>query len=250
MASFKHFCSCTIWECHVQKVVHGPSKLAQFQICRWWKCQVSMKNHGWDKYATKNKYDKIAQNFRTLLECSSACLSAGATCLAFSFESEECELGGDPGESPTQPSGTPTLPSFATKLVDGQKAVYAKKCKMGMYYRKKCLQTYLQTYLLSASLLQSPDLSTCSELRIIDWMFLENPPITSYTLHSDFFNEPNRCDDGAIATVTWMNFWSGRNYIVGDYFVVDLGCCVTLRKVILRNSYNAWALPDGSSERY
>ena len=86
-----------------------------------------MKNHGCDKYATKNKYDKIAQNFRTLLECSSACLSAGATCLAFSFESEECELGGDPGESPTQPSGTPTLPSFATKLVDGQKAVYAKK---------------------------------------------------------------------------------------------------------------------------
>ena len=112
------------------------------------------------------------------------------------------------------------------------------------------MQIYWQTFLPSESLLQSPDSSTCSELRIIDWIYLENPAIASYTLHSDFFDEPNKCDDGAIVTVAWMNFWVGRNFVSGDYFVVDLGCCVTLRKVILRNSYNKWSLADGTSERY
>ncbi len=35
----------------------------------------------------------------------------------------------------------------------------------------------------------------------------------------------------------------------GDYFIVDLGCCVTIRKVILRNSYNPWNDATGSGER-
>lgn len=86
-------------------------------------------------------------------------------------------------------------------------------------------------------------------LQIIDWKYLFHPDISAYSIKEEFFTNPNKCDSGTINVNALFNFWSGRNHVNGDYFIVDLGCCVTIRKVILRNSYNPWNDATGSGER-
>ncbi len=102
---------------------------------------------------------------------------------------------------------------------------------------------------LKAASLNSFGSSSCVNLQIIDWEYLPHPAISTYTIKEEFFTNPNKCDAGIVAANSWFNFWLGRNYANGDYFIVDLGCCVTIRKVILRNSYNPWNDASGSGER-
>ena len=92
-----------------------------------------------------------------------------------------------------------------------------------------------------ASSLESFSSSTCVNLRIIDWKFLSHPHISTYRIREEFFSNPYRCDFLTINANSLANYWTGREKMKGDYFIVDLGCCVSIRKAILKNSYNAIA---------
>ncbi len=85
-------------------------------------------------------------------------------------------------------------------------------------------------------------------LSITDWGHL--------MLQDAFFDDPIPCDGGTppygrkrvfklhLQTTIFLhrslNYWIGPSETEGAFFILDLGCCISVNKVILRNSYHIW----------
>ncbi len=59
-------------------------------------------------------------------------------------------------------------------------------------------------------------------------------------IQEEFFHDDIGCEryDGEIPAI---NYWLGPDEAnLEDYFIVDLGGCLEISKVFLRNSFNIW----------
>ena len=84
-------------------------------------------------------------------------------------------------------------------------------------------------------------------------------------LQDAFFADPIPCDGGTppygrkrvfklhlqttIFLLRSFNYWIGPSETEGAFFILDLGCCISVNKVILRNSYHIWN-NGGINERW